>query len=94
MPPKEGVSGSIPGRQSSGPKERYPGYGSLCYLQYGILLFLFLERSTCFSLKRSPYPCHVWDSWRWTQKIRNYFQKPSDRYNGQDIRHTGTLWVS
>ena len=46
MPPKEGVSGSIPGRQSSGPKERYPGYGSLHYTQYGILLFL-LQRGPC-----------------------------------------------
>ena len=46
MLPRESVLGSIPGRQSSGPKERYPGYGSLHYTQYGILLFL-LQRGPC-----------------------------------------------
>ena len=47
MSPKEDVLGSIPGRQSSGPKERYPGYGSLHYTHDGILLFLFLGRFAC-----------------------------------------------
>ena len=94
MPLKEGVSGSIPGRQSSGPKERYPGYGSLYYTQYGVLLFLFSERSTCSRYNARHTPVTYGIPSDWTQKIRNSFQKPSDRFNGQDIRRNGTLRVS